>query len=252
LLNAGPADLLSHRRIFRRSPGAPRLLRSQLSYPAHDTPKSPRRTTTVLVVRATLPANTVIARSESDEAIHASVCRAIDCARLRSLSYGGQVAARATTESKSRYGFAFPRRETPGGMLQNLPSPTKGAGNAGCALHPRSRVQNCAKKRTRAYRFSGGNPAFPAQLVLTAYAVLSPATNSSCHRHRRIEGFSRPVGPIKTSADLTPATGVRTTRFCRPRTISAKRLSAGCAHPPKRWRDRSSIVRPARSSVAHG
>src|SRR5260370_28675704 len=36
----------------------------------------------------------------------------------------------------------------------------EGAGNAGCALHPRSRVQNCAKKRTRAYRFSGGNPAY--------------------------------------------------------------------------------------------
>src|SRR4030088_564437 len=39
----------------------------------------------------------------------------------------------------------------------------EGAGNAGCTLHPRSRVQNCAKKRTRAYRFSGGTPAFPAQ-----------------------------------------------------------------------------------------
>jgi hypothetical protein len=45
------------------------------------------------------------------------------------------------------------------------------------------------RKRTRAYRFSGGNPAFPAQLVLTAYAVLSPATN-----------------------------------VCRPRTVSIKRL----------------------------
>ena len=29
--------------------------------------------------------------------------------------------------------------------------------------YPRSRVQNAQKKRTRAYRFSGGNPAFPAQ-----------------------------------------------------------------------------------------
>jgi hypothetical protein len=43
------------------------------------------------------------------------------------------------------------------------PSATEGAGKAGCALHPRSRVQECAKKRTRAYRFSGGSPAFPAQ-----------------------------------------------------------------------------------------
>src|SRR5260221_10008729 len=43
------------------------------------------------------------------------------------------------------------------------PSITEGAGKTGCALHPRSRVQNCAKKRTRAYRFSGDTPAFPAQ-----------------------------------------------------------------------------------------
>ena len=33
---------------------------------------------------------------------------------------------------------------------------SEGAGKAGCALHPRSRVQMCNKKRTRAYRFSGG------------------------------------------------------------------------------------------------
>jgi hypothetical protein len=146
--------------------------------------------------------------------------------------FGGRALGRFPTTPRMtasyEYGFAFPRRETPGGMLQNLPSPTEGAGNAGCALHPRSRVQNCAKKRTRAYRFSGGNPAFPAQLVLTAYAVLSPATNSSCHRHRRIEGFSRPVGPIKTSADLTPATGARTTRFCRPRTPSPRGFAGQC------------------------
>jgi hypothetical protein len=53
-------------------------------------------------------------------------------------------------------------------------------------------------------------------MVLTAYIVLSPATNSSCHRHRRIEGFAAPGRADLTSADLTPATGARTTRFCRP------------------------------------
>jgi hypothetical protein len=52
-------------------------------------------------------------------------------------------------------------------------------------------------------------------MVLTAYIVLSPATNSSCHRRRRIEGFAEPGWARKTSADLTPATGARTTRFCR-------------------------------------
>ena len=57
----------------------------------------------------------------------------------------------------------------------------EGAGKAGCALHPRSRVQNCAKKRTRAYRFSGNTPAFPARWV-TAYFELSPVTGLFCHR----------------------------------------------------------------------
>jgi hypothetical protein len=38
---------------------------------------------------------------------------------------------------------------------------------------------------TRAYRFSGG-VRHPLRDGFTAYAVLSPATNSSCHRRRRI------------------------------------------------------------------
>jgi hypothetical protein len=49
----------------------------------------------------------------------------------------------------------------------------------------------------------------------TAYSVLSPATNSSCHRRRRIEGLVAPGWANIASADLTPATGARTTRFCR-------------------------------------
>ena len=52
------------------------------------------------------------------------------------------------------------------------PSKREGAGNAGCALHPRSRVQKCAKKRTRAYRYSGDIPAFPAQWLYGLYRAL--------------------------------------------------------------------------------
>jgi hypothetical protein len=92
----------------------------------------------------------------------------------------------------------------------------EGAGNAGCTLHPRSRVQNCAKKRTRAYRFSGGNPAFPAQWLYGLCRalpgdefVLSPS--SADERHVRTRSGRH------ISADLTPATGARTTRFCRTR-----------------------------------
>src|SRR5436190_10369219 len=46
-------------------------------------------------------------------------------------------------------------------------------------------------------RYSRIHPAFPHAMVLTAYFVLSPATNSSCHRHRRIKVLSDPVGPTR-------------------------------------------------------
>src|SRR6266700_1728883 len=59
---------------------------------------------------------------------------------------------------------AISRRDAPEVCMNGShPEIKEGAGKAGCALHPRSRVQICAKKRTRAYRSSGGNPAFTAQ-----------------------------------------------------------------------------------------
>jgi hypothetical protein len=63
---------------------------------------------------------------------------------------------------------------------------------------------------------SDGSTGIPRAMVLTAYSVLSPATNSSCHRHQRIKGSSNPVGLDFASASLAPATGVGTTRLCRP------------------------------------
>jgi hypothetical protein len=47
--------------------------------------------------------------------------------------------------------------------------------------------------RTRAYRVSGG-VRHPLRDGFTAYAMLSPATNSSCHRRRRILRLPNPVG----------------------------------------------------------
>ena len=64
------------------------------------------------------------------------------------------------------------------------PRKEEGAGKAGCALHPRSRVQNCTKKRTRAYRSSGGIPAFPARWF-TAYTYSPRRSGFACHRRRR-------------------------------------------------------------------
>ena len=76
--------------------------------------------------------------------------------------------------------------------------------------------QNAQTKTHTSIQVQRRASGLPCAMVLTAYSALSPATNSSCHRHRRISGASRPGWADITSADLTPATDARTTRLCRP------------------------------------
>ena len=101
------------------------------------------------------------------------------------------------------------------GLHDVVPLDREGAGNAGCALHPRSRVQGCTKESAHEHTGSAEAVRHSLRNGFTAYAVLSPATNSSCHRRPRIDGWSSPVGSTSPPPNLTPATGVRTTRFCR-------------------------------------
>jgi hypothetical protein len=96
--------------------------------------------------------------------------------------------------------------------------------------------------RARAYRLSGGTR-HPLRNGFTAYAVLSPATNSSCHRRLRILRPINPVGLECVTADLAPATGVRTTRFCR----TLKRRSS-CA-PAHRSRVQLALRHPWRADA---
>jgi len=79
-------------------------------------------------------------------------------------------------------------------------------------------------RRTRAYR-AAESIRHSLRNGFTAYAELSPETNSSCLRRRRIEGLSKTRLGRRTSASLTPATGAGTTRFCRTQPSDfAKRL----------------------------
>ncbi|SIO42225.1 hypothetical protein SAMN05443247_05156 [Bradyrhizobium erythrophlei] len=130
---------------------------------------------------------------------------------------------RFAPHNDGEHNFAFSRRDVPESCKSFRPKKTEGAGNAGCLLHPRSRVQNCAKKRTRAYRYSRSIPAFPARWFYGLCRAL-PATNSSCHRRRPI-WFVQARSGRRASADLAPATGARTTRFCR---TPQHRSSARC------------------------
>src|SRR3954452_4344004 len=54
---------------------------------------------------------------------------------------------------------------------------SEGAGNAGCALHPRSREQVCTKVRPRAYR-AAENTRHSLRNGFTAYGALSPENSS--------------------------------------------------------------------------
>src|ERR1700712_1072334 len=58
------------------------------------------------------------------------------------------------------------------------PSKTEGAGNAGCALHPRSRVRWYKRKCTRAYR-AAENIRHSLRNGFTAYNALSPVSRGS-------------------------------------------------------------------------
>jgi hypothetical protein len=52
----------------------------------------------------------------------------------------------------------------------------------------------CKMGKENAHEHTGSAEAIRHSLRngFTAYAALSPATNSFCHRHRRIEGASKP------------------------------------------------------------
>src|ERR1700738_939153 len=77
------------------------------------------------------------------------------------------------------------------GVLEDsLPSQVEGAGNTGCALHPRSRVQKCAKESAHEHTGSAEALRHSLRNGFTAYNALSPATNSFCHRRQRIKGAS--------------------------------------------------------------
>src|SRR5258708_23159464 len=73
--------------------------------------------------------------------------------------YGREVSIQI---SNSRYASAFSRRDTP----ELCVSLSLKRGSRECRMRAAPAV-SCAKyvqrKRTRAYRFSGGNPTFPAQ-----------------------------------------------------------------------------------------
>jgi hypothetical protein len=100
----------------------------------------------------------------------------------------------------TEYDSAFSRLEKPEVCMNlSLPPKSEGAGNAGCLLHPRSRVQDgvrCAHEHTG----TAGALRHPLRNGLTAYAELSLETNSFCLHRCRLDGSIDPVGSTSPPA----------------------------------------------------
>jgi hypothetical protein len=101
-------------------------------------------------------------------------------------------------------------------------------------------------------RRCAGTPGFPCAVVLTAYAAFSPEPNSSGLRRRWIGDRSKARSGPTISIGLTPATGARTARFCRPQLPSQVASTGSCAAGRNFSRKRLSAARLAHRSIAHG
>jgi hypothetical protein len=112
--------------------------------------------------------------------------------------------------------FAISRRIAPE-LFTSFRPRKRAQGMPGAGWHPRSRVQYAQTSAHTSIQVQPEQPGIPCAMVLR----LIP-----CSPWRRIpfasiagglKVFQNPVGFLKTSAGLTPATGARTTRLCRPR-----------------------------------
>src|SRR6267378_1444107 len=80
--------------------------------------------------------------------------------------------------------------------LQIIPAhEVEGAGKTGCALHPRSRVQDAHSKNAHEHTGSAEASRPSLRSGFTAYFVLSPVNGS----------FATVIGRSLASTDLTPA-----------------------------------------------
>src|ERR1700737_4108407 len=133
---------------------------------------------------------------------------------ITAAAYGSRISARVarlsgTTNlsiriSNSRYTSAFSRRDA-SEVCGSFSLKTKGAGNAGCALHPRSRVQKVERKSHTSIQGSGGDPTFPAQWLYGLFRAL-PGLSGFLASVASRKPALRPGRAFAPPKDLTPTT----------------------------------------------
>ena len=132
---------------------------------------------------------------------------------MTAAAYGSRIGARCarlsgTTNlsfqiSNSRCASAFSRHDLPEACV-SLSLQREGAGNAGCALHPRSRVQNGQKKAHTSIQVQRRQSDIPCAMALRLTSRSPRRIGLCCLRRLRIAGSSAPGRADLPSADLTP------------------------------------------------
>jgi hypothetical protein len=141
------------------------------------------------------PKSSVVQRSAEQDPLPPSVTITV-------AAYGSRIGVRdarlsGTTSpsiriSNSRHTSAFSRREAPEACV-SLSLQREGAGNAGCTLHPRSRVQSRQENRTRAYRAAEAIR-HSLRNGFTTYIALTPGYRAFLPPSPRGNRHSGPVG----------------------------------------------------------
>jgi hypothetical protein len=118
--------------------------------------------------------------------------------------------------STSKYDFAFSRHGLPEVCVDTVPREEREQGMPG-ARCTRGLVCRVAQKKAHtSIQVQRRHSGIPCAMVLRLMRCSPRRANSSCHRRCRLDGF-RSGWIVSATDSLTPATGARTTRFCRTR-----------------------------------
>ena len=125
---------------------------------------------------------------------------------------------------------------------------TRGRRKRRVPVAPAARVQSVVAHGSH-HRLTG-TPGISCAIVLTAYAVLFPATNSSCHPRRRIKVLS--VRSNRHRLHRLDASNGRQNHTALPSADRFRQeVSVACARPPRHQRNRGQRRSSTRRRIVH-
>ena len=151
----------------------------------------------------------------------------------------------------TRHASAASRRMTPESCASRRPFVGKGAGKTGRRLAPAVRCAQFARRRMHSgIQGSLDIPAFPAQWFDGLWRALPGERCTIAPVALRMTDARARSGRFTTASLDAQTPGVRTTRFCRPRTSRPWSSKARACSPPKPKRD--AVTAPCRSRGSQG